>query len=302
MQRNDERRKRRGDSSSSPPADVRGSSKRTKRVASLSPSAVEDTARLASDILDGRSGRVDMAALERKNRAFEAQYKLDRRIRKHSRSDSSNVVRKLSREELEARYLELRDIRETQPERLLRERTEAGDKDRDALQRVVSEYKKLVESAGQQLEADVAQQVDAQLSRSREDASAALEAREAELRNELAEERARGGDGHLRTVVSVYESLTGVRIQMKDWRAGPTAGLMCTAFNSSAKKAVRFELTLDEDVEVVDGEGGETEPEWDFVPGPNAATILPEYMHDEISFPMSGGPRFMTKIIEALLK
>ena len=137
-----------------------------------------------------------------------------------------------------------------------------------------------------------------QLSRADENAATALEAREVELRNEFAKDRS--SDGHLRAIVSVYESLTGVRIQMKDWRAGASAGVSCTAFNASAKKAACFELTLDEDTEPGDGVDGDGEAEWDFVPGSNARSMLPEYMHDEISFPVSGGPRFLTKVIEAL--
>ena len=260
-----------------------------------SPSAVEDAARL-DGIVDARTGRVDTHALEKEVEGFAEELRQDRKRRKKQRGDSASLVRKLPREELEARYLELRDVRQTQPERLLAEAMAGSSKDRESLKKLVAEYKKRLDSAGRQHEVDEAKRLEAQLSRAQEDAAAALEVREVELRNEFAQA---GTDaGSLKAVVSVFESLTGMRLQMKDWRTGAGAGVVCTAFNAGAKKAARFELTLDEDT-AADGEA-DAEAEWDFVPGSNAASMLPEYMHDEISFPVSGGPRFLTKVIEAL--
>jgi hypothetical protein len=275
-----------------------------RRKRGASPSGVEDAAhldvaRLDGGVVDARTRRIDTEALAASGDAHADALREGRKRRKKKRNDSTDLICKLPREELEARYLELREVRQTEPERLLVEATAAGAKERGALKKLVADYRQRADSVGRQHAAGEAERLEARLRRAQEDAAAALEAREVELRNEFSRD---GGTatGHLEAVVSVFESLTGMRIQMKDWRAGAGAGVVCTAFNAGAKKAARFELTLDEDAAGAAEHEAEAEAEWDFVPGSNAASMLPEYMHDEISFPVSGGPRFLTKVIEAL--
>jgi hypothetical protein len=80
---------------------------------------------------------------------------------------------------------------------------------------------------------------------------------------------------------------------MQNWEEGPQGGLQCTAINKKTKKIVEFELELDDDVE--DGE----EAEWDYTPGSNSQ-LLPKYLREEISFPISAAPKFVTRLVDAL--
>lgn len=80
---------------------------------------------------------------------------------------------------------------------------------------------------------------------------------------------------------------------MQNWEDGSQGGLNCTAVNKETKKVVQFELEMDDDVE--EGE----EAEWDYTPGAHA-DLLPEYLREEISFPLSAAPKFVTRLVDAL--
>ena len=291
------RRKRREEADESP------SSKRSKREGAYgsrggSPSAILE---FPGKVIDEQTGRVDIERLSANTHKFVDAMKHSKQERKMGRNDSSDIVSRLSREELEARYIELRDVRQTQPERLLAEEKAATQKEHMALKKLVEEYKLQLQLVREEAETNGAGRSGSRPQQENESTKAAVEAREVELRNEFATERslllkeagAGESSGRLSSMVSVFESLTGMRIQMNNWQKGAGEGVICTCFNSTAKKAVRFELKLDDDV---DGD----EAEWDFVPGSNSNHVLPKYMHDEISFPVSAGPQFLTKVIDAL--
>jgi hypothetical protein len=65
--------------------------------------------------------------------------------------------------------------------------------------------------------------------------------------------------------------------------------------NPATERGVEFNLTLDENPE--DGD----EPDWDYEPKANAH-LLPDFMQEDISFPVSSAPQFLSKAVEALFR
>jgi len=229
----------------------------------------------------------------------------------------------MSRDQLQARYEELRGIRATGPEKLLKDAIIAHRKETEAQQSLMETYKRRAAEVQAQLDmveqekqAAIKEEVEIRVAEATEAAEASAEDMIASLQAAFKQERATliaaakaGGSGsvasdgkdnvdkveqgYYKSVALAYEELTGLRIVMENWEDGSMGGLQCTATNKETKQVVQFNLELDDDVEE-----GEV-PEWDYTPGANVE-LLPEYLHEEISFPTTKGPKFVTRLVDAL--
>ena len=226
----------------------------------------------------------------------------------------------LSREELQTRYEELRDLRITASEKILKEAVAAHQKESEAMQGLMATYKRRaaelqtqIEAVEQSKEVAIQEEVNVQVAEAAATAEQKFNTIVTSMKTEFKRERAtlvaaaEAGTGHgsspavdveqgyFKSVARSYEELTGLRIVMKDWEEGSVGGLQCTAINKETKKVVQFELELDSDVE--EGE----ENEWDYTPGAHAE-LLPDYLREEISFPASAAAKFCTRLVDALDK
>ena len=247
----------------------------------------------------------------------------------------------MTREELQERYEQIRDLRVTGPEKLLKNAISAHKKESDSQQSLVENYKRRAAELQTQLDTLEQQkqhaiipyvqrqyckmysysEVEARVEEATEEVELRMNETINTMQSEFKKERAtliaaaqqsnsnerrfiffnnnEQNDtvqlGYFKSVAKAYEDLTGVLVVMENWEEGAVGGLQCTAENKETKIKVQFGLELDNDVE--EGE----DLEWDYTPGANAE-VLPKYLQEEISFPASAAPKFVTRLVDALYK
>ena len=234
----------------------------------------------------------------------------------------------MTREELQERYEQIRDLRVTGPEKLLKNAISAHKKESDSQQSLVENYKRRaaelqtqLDTLEQQKQHAINSEVEVRVEEATEEVELRMNETINTMQSEFKKERAtliaaaqqsnsnerrfiffnnnEQNDtvqlGYFKSVAKAYEDLTGVLVVMENWEEGAVGGLQCTAENKETKKKVQFGLELDNDVE--EGE----DLEWDYTPGANAE-VLPKYLQEEISFPASAAPKFVTRLVDALYK
>ena len=234
----------------------------------------------------------------------------------------------MTREELQERYEQIRDLRVTGPEKLLKNAISAHKKESDSQQSLVENYKRRaaelqtqLDTLEQQKQHAINSEVEVRVEEATEEVELRMNETINTMQSEFKKERAtliaaaqqsnsnerrfiffnnnEQNDtvqlGYFKSVAKAYEDLTGVFVVMENWEEGAVGGLQCTAENKETKKKVQFGLELDNDVE--EGE----DLEWDYTPGANAE-VLPKYLQEEISFPASAAPKFVTRLVDALYK
>ena len=238
------------------------------------------------------------------------------------------VTSSMTREELQERYEQIRDLRVTGPEKLLKNAISAHKKESDSQQSLVENYKRRaaelqtqLDTLEQQKQHAINSEVEVRVEEATEEVELRMNETINTMQSEFKKERAtliaaaqqsnsnerrfiffnnnEQNDtvqlGYFKSVAKAYEDLTGVLVVMENWEEGAVGGLQCTAENKETKKKVQFGLELDNDVE--EGE----DLEWDYTPGANAE-VLPKYLQEEISFPASAAPKFVTRLVDALYK
>ena len=241
------------------------------------------------------------------------------------------VTSNMTREELQERYEQIRDLRVTGPEKLLKNAISAHKKESDSQQSLVENYKRRaaelqtqLDTLEQQKQHAINSEVEVRVEEATEEVELRMNETINTMQSEFKKERATliaaaqqsnsSGSttghnnnnnnneqndtvqlGYFKSVAKAYEDLTGVLVVMENWEEGAVGGLQCTAENKETKKKVHFGLELDNDVE--EGE----DLEWDYTPGANAE-VLPKYLQEEISFPASAAPKFVTRLVDALYK
>jgi len=269
-------------------------------------------------LYDADTGRIDTRIVENSVASLVAGHKSER---------YDDLDENMTREELQTRYQDLRDLRVTAAEKLLKDVLSAHKKESEAQQGLVENYKRRatdlqgrLDTLEQQKQNMIKDEVELRVEEVTEEVEARMNATVAALQAEFKKERAtltaaaKGGvnshssthtstttggteqdveHGYFKSVAKAYEDLTGLRIVMENWEDGAAGGLQCTAVNKETQKLVQFSLELDDDVE--EGE----EIEWDYTPGAHM-NVLPAYLHEEISFPTSAAPKFVTRLVDAL--
>ena len=214
----------------SPSADTRNKKRSSSTSSSSSSSSSNKKAKRSSPIssttefFDEETGRLDTQLVNDQMTSIAA-----------AQSQRFDYDENMTRDELQARYEELRDLRTSAPERLLKEAIEAHKKDKKAMQGLMDTYKRRanqlqtqINAVKQEKEAAVQDEVHQQVAEAKAIAEASMLSTIASLKAEFKKERAtlvaaaeagastnKGESvveqGYFKSVAKAYEQLTGLR-------------------------------------------------------------------------------------------
>ena len=212
----------------SPSADTR-KKKRSSSTSSSSSSSNKKAKRSSptsstTELFDDETGRLDTQLVNDQMTSIAA-----------AQSQRFDYDENMTRDELQARYEELRDLRTSAPERLLKEALEAHKKDKKAMQGLMDTYKRRanqlqtqINVVKQEKEAAIQDEVQQQVAEAKAIAEASMLSTIASLKAEFKKERAtlvaaaEAGastnkvesvveQGYFKSVTKAYEQLTGLR-------------------------------------------------------------------------------------------
>jgi hypothetical protein len=206
-------------SASSPSSSSSSSSNKKRR--STTPTSI------SADLYDGETGRIDTNIVS--NSAASVVELQGERFK--------NLDENLSREELQTRYEELRDLRVTAPEKLLKEAIVAHAKETEAAQGLVETYKRRAKElqaqiniVNQEKESAIEEELNAQVAEAKATIEAKMNSTIASLKAEFEKEKSEliarsksesnssignGNEqvdlGYFKGVAQAYESIIGLR-------------------------------------------------------------------------------------------
>jgi hypothetical protein len=214
----------------SPSADTRKKKRSSSTSSSSSSSSSNKKAKRSSptssttELFDDETGRLDTQLVNDQMTSIAA-----------AQSQRFDYDENMTRDELQARYEELRDLRTSAPERLLKEALEAHKKDKKAMQGLMDTYKRRanqlqtqINVVKQEKEAAIQDEVQQQVAEAKAIAEASMLSTIASLKAEFKKERAtlvaaaEAGastnkvesvveQGYFKSVAKAYEQLTGLR-------------------------------------------------------------------------------------------
>ncbi len=223
----------------------------------------------------------------------------------------STVVSELAA--LKERYNMLKNLRETEPEKMLKNVQLHSEEREKTLNDLISHWKGMAESAKAPVADAASKEEVKKLTKENASLRSQLSAMEGEskrmseevksLKNQLATQKnkvptlpthitssdyTREELVEARQILSVYEKLTALTVMANgDLTAVDGEDWTCVGINRSTKQAIKFHLNIPSDGEI------------EYTPVGNAS-LLPDYLQQRVSFETSQAPLFFAKMTEAL--